>query len=328
MAQILQPTDENLRELRKFLLFGGLVGVPTETVYGLAANAFDPEACAKIFEAKRRPANDPLICHIASPEAIEGICHGNDLAKTLAKTFWPGPLTLVLPKKDCIPDIVTAGLDSVAVRCSAHPDFHRLVEQCDFPIAAPSANPFAYISPTTAQHVQASLGQRIQYILDGGPCRYGVESTILDVRDPSKPRVLRYGALPVEDIEAALGLQIDKPAHIQSNEAIQQVAPGALPKHYSPRTPLELVGGIGPADLERLAPRQAALLLAKPKAAKLPDNVFWLSEEGKLSDIAAHLYAVLRLLDEKGFDQIIAEEAPEVGLGLAINDRLRRASYK
>jgi len=327
MANILQPTEENLRDLRKFLLFGGLVGVPTETVYGLAANAFDPQACDKIFEAKQRPANDPLICHVPGIEALDRICHTNPLALRLANRFWPGALTFVLPKKDTIPDIVTAGLDSVAVRCSAHPDFHRLVEQCDFPIAAPSANPFAYISPTTAQHVEASLGNKINFILDGGPCAFGVESTILDLRDETHPRVLRYGALPVEEIEVELGRSIEKPEVTTADESVQHLAPGALPKHYSPRTPLDLRGGLSLEDLNRLAKDEAALLLARP-TGKPSANIFWLSEDGKLADIASSLYAKLREIDDSRYTRILAEEAPELGLGLAINDRLRRASFR
>lgn len=327
MANILQPTEENLRDLRKFLLFGGLVGVPTETVYGLAANAFDPEACAKIFEAKQRPANDPLICHVPNVESLQDICHANPLALRLAKRFWPGALTFVLPKKETIPDIVTAGLGSVAVRCSAHPDFHRLVERCDFPIAAPSANPFAYISPTTAQHVEASLGNKINFILDGGPCAFGVESTIIDLRDESSPRILRYGALPVEEIEIELGRSIEKPTATTADESVQHLAPGALPKHYSPRTPLELRSGISAKEVEALPKTEAALLLARPTGKTRP-NVAWLSEDGKLSEIAANLYAKLREIDDSGYKRILAEEAPELGLGLAINDRLRRASFR
>lgn len=313
--------------MRKFLLFGGLVGVPTETVYGLAANAFDPEACAKIFEAKQRPANDPLICHVSGVDALADICRANPLALRLAKRFWPGPLTFVLPKTDKIPGIVTAGLGSVAVRCSAHPDFRRLVEQCDFPIAAPSANPFAYISPTTAQHVEVGLGSRISFILDGGPCSFGVESTIIDLRDETEPRILRYGALAAEEIEAELGHSIDKPAATTADESVQHLAPGALPKHYSPRTPLDLRGGISSEELRELPAKTAALLLARPPG-NVSKNIHWLSENGKLSEIASTLYAKLREIDEAGYDSIIAEEAPELGLGLAINDRLRRASFR
>lgn len=326
MAKILQPTDENLHLLCKFLRLGGLVGVPTETVYGLAANAFNEAACLKIFEAKERPTNDPLICHVTGIDGLDAICHVNDLARTLAKRFWPGPLTFVLPKQNCVPDIVTAGLDSVAVRCSAHPDFQRLVEQCDFPLAAPSANPFAYISPTTAQHVEASLGERIEYILDGGPCLLGVESTILDLRNSEKPTVLRYGALPIEDIEAAIGQLVGKPTPTSSDKSTQHIAPGALPKHYSPRAHLELKRGLSTEDLGNLKQNEAALLLAKPSQS-YGKNVHWLSESGKLDEIATNLFSKMRELDDAGFERILAEEAPELGLGLAINDRLRRAAF-
>ncbi len=327
MAKILQPTDESLHELCELLRFGGLVGVPTETVYGLAANAFDATACQKIFEVKQRPTYDPLICHVAGIDALDSICHVNDTAQALAKHFWPGPLTFVLPKRDCVPDIVTAGLDSVAARCSAHPDFCRLVEQCDFPLAAPSANPFAYISPTTAQHVQAGLGEKIPFILDGGPCSFGVESTILDLRDPERPRILRYGALPAEAIEAELGRPTERPAKNAANEPTQQVAPGALPKHYSPRAKLKVTRGLSPKDLDTLLKDSAALLLAKPSEPYGP-NVHWLSQSGKLDEIACSLYSKMRELDDAGFESITVEEAPELGLGLAINDRLRRAAFE
>lgn len=327
MAKILQPDDRNLRDLRKFLLSGGIVAVPTETVYGLAANAFDAEACARVFEAKRRPATDPLICHVAGFDALEEICLPNALARELAASFWPGPLTFVLPKRACIPGIVTAGLDSVAVRCSAHPDFHRLVELCGVPLAAPSANPFSYISPTTAQHVQASLGDRIEYILDGGPCALGVESTILDLRDPERPRALRHGALPVEEIEAALGWPIARPDAEAPGANGGQVAPGSSPKHYSPRAALELRGGISRWELDALPGDAAAMLLAKP-AHPVGENVRWLSRDGKTAEIAANLYSVLRELDDAGYARIVAEAAPELGLGAAINDRLRRAAFR
>ncbi len=325
MASILQPTDENLRDLRKFLLFGGLAGVPTETVYGLAANAFDPEACARIFETKGRPAQDPLICHVAGTDALEEICRPNALAFRLANRFWPGPITFVLPKTERIPDIVTAGLDSVAVRCSAHPALHKLVERCEFPLAAPSANPFAYISPTTAQHVEASLGSKIAFILDGGPCPLGIESTILDLRDEDAPRILRYGALPAEEVELELGHSIERPKPQVESEGQAQVAPGSLAKHYSPRTSLELRRGLGPDEISNAPESTAILLLARPSKTD-GKNVFWLSEGGRLEEIAARLFATLREIDEAGFERILAEEAPELGLGLAVNDRLRRAA--
>jgi|TARA_B110000495_G_C23030659_1_gene613736 L-threonylcarbamoyladenylate synthase len=327
MAEILKPTDENLRILREFLRLGGLVAVPTETVYGLAANALDADACAKIFEAKKRPSNDPLICHVASYEALEAFCETNEASKILAEAFWPGPLTFVLPKKDTIPSIVTADLDSVAVRSPNHPVFRQLIEGCDFPLAAPSANPFAYISPTRASHVEANLGDRIEYILEGGPCEYGVESTIVDLRDPTNPKILRYGALPVEKIENALKKRLPRPTPKLDQEIIA-IAPGSLPKHYSPRTPLELrTSTVSERELIESDQTTAYLLIRKPKSARAA-NIHWLSEKGKLETIASSLFAKLRELDDAEYQRIIAEEAPELGLGLAINDRLRRASFR
>ncbi|MCH6255161.1 threonylcarbamoyl-AMP synthase [Puniceicoccaceae bacterium K14] len=327
MAQILQPTEENLRLLRKFLSFKGLVGIPSETVYGLAANALDAEACQKIFVAKGRPSNDPLICHVPNFESISKICTPNGLAKKLADKFWPGPLTMILPKKSIVPDIVTSGLDSVAVRCPAHPVFKRLIEGCEFPLAAPSANPFSYISPTSAEHVQSGLGNKIEYILDGGSCEHGLESTIIDIRNPNAPRILRYGALATEALEKALDREIAKPPKdLKPNQAA--LAPGALPKHYSPKTCLKLRNTpITAKEAENASQNTAFLFLRKPSDTRSKtDNIFWLSEGGQLDQIAANLFSALRRLDESHFDLIIAEEAPELELGLAINDRLRRAA--
>lgn len=311
--------------MRKFLLSGGLVGIPTETVYGLAANALDPEASAKIFEVKRRPPNDPLICHVASFDSLDRISYPTKLSERLASQFWPGPLTMVLSKKPIVPDLVTAGLNSVAVRCSSHPVMKSLTAGCDFPIAAPSANPFAYISPTRAGHVQASLGNDIEFILDGGPCKLGLESTIIDARDEASPRVLRHGALCVEEIEKTLGITISSP-ETEPSEKESLVAPGALPKHYSPRCPLEVrASGISENEIGKVDESTAFLFLQRPKfAAK--SNVYWLSEAGSLSEIAANLYGLLREIDSKSYQLIITEEAKELGLGVAVNDRLRRAS--
>jgi len=313
-----------LRELREFLRLGRLVAIPTETVYGLAANALDASACHRIFEVKGRPTDDPLICHVPDFAGLESYCETNSTSEKLARAFWPGPLTFVLPKKTIIPDIVTAGLPSVAVRCPSHPVFRELIGGCDFPLAAPSANPFAYISPTRAVHVQTNLGDRIDSILDGGPCDLGVESTIIDLRNPESPRILRYGALPVEHIEDALGKRVDRPKPDQSGAAI---APGALPKHYSPLTPLELRSKpVLEDELEQTESTVGFLLLRKPKRS-LPGQVHWLSEKGELNRIAAQLFDKLRELDAAGYEKIVVEEAAELGLGLAINDRLRRAAH-
>ena len=324
MAKLLKPTDQNLRFLREFLLSGGVAALPTETVYGLAANAMNPEACQKVFDIKNRPSLDPLICHVPGFSGIETYCDTNSAAEILCPAFWPGPLTIVLKKKPIIPDIVTAGLDSVAVRSPRHPDFRRLMVDCPFPIAAPSANPFSYISPTRADHVNVNLGEKIEYILDGGPCSLGVESTIIDARDPRRPKVLRYGALPLEDIENALGCHIEVPAPTSKSF---QIAPGSLPKHYSPRIPVELrVEPVSEKELQEPDSKVAYLLLRKPNH-ETTSNIHWLSETGNLDEIAKRLYAKLREVDTKEYEKIVAEETQELGLGQAINDRLRRASH-
>ena len=325
VATILKPNKENLRDIRKFLRLGELVAVPTETVYGLAANGLGSKACQKIFNVKERPHNDPLICHVPDFESLEQYCETNPFAIRLAEAFWPGPLTLVLPKKSIIPDIVTAAYDSVAVRCPSHPIFRELIEGCDFPLAAPSANPFAYISPTLAIHVQANLGDRIGTILDGGPCHLGIESTIIDVRDPKSARILRYGALPIEQIEDAVKRRVDRPLPHYSGMSI---APGALPKHYSPRTNLELRSfPVLEEELQRTDGSIAFLLLRKPSHLS-SRNIHWLSQNGELDHVASKLYAKLRELDTAGYQKIVVEEAPELDLGRTINDRLRRAAFQ
>ena len=325
MAEILKPTEENLRLLREFLLSGEVAGLPTETVYGLGANALDPKACQKVFEIKGRPSNDPLICHLSGFSDIERYSESNPTARILAEAFWPGPLTIVLRKKPIVPDMVTSGLDSVALRSPSHPDFRSLMEGCPFPIAAPSANPFSYISPTRSDHVDANLGEKIAYILDGGPCSLGVESTIIDARDPKRPRILRYGALPVADIENALGQRIEAPV---KSAADVHIAPGSLPKHYSPRIPVELrTDPISDQEIRESDSQLAYLVLRKPNRV-LADNIYWLSDNGNLNEIAKKLYAKLRSIDAGDYKKIVAEEAQELGLGLTINDRLRRASYR
>jgi L-threonylcarbamoyladenylate synthase len=334
VATIHSGSAADLDFLADFLRSGGLVAVPTETVYGLAAHALDAAACSRIFEAKGRPAHDPLIVHVATRAAADAIATFNAAAETLAARFWPGPLTLILPKKPCVPDIVTSGRPTVAVRVPAHPLMHALLERSGLPLAAPSANTFGYISPTTAAHVQAGLGQRIAHIIDGGPCTIGVESTIIDVRDPADPVVLRPGGVPVEALVAALGRSVrihkttatQAPAIPVAPEAA--LAPGMLERHYSPRTPLELrTTPFTPAELTAPAPGIARVCFARP-AASAAGDVRFLSATGDAAEAAHALFAILRELDAAGLERIVVEPAPTAGLGLAINDRLRRAAAK
>lgn len=300
---------------------GGLVALPTETVYGLAAHALDPLAVAKIFEAKNRPHFDPLIVHVAEASQLDGlVAEIPNAARLLADKFWPGPLTLVLPKRDVVPDLVTAGLPSVAVRIPDHPVAQALLRESGLPLAAPSANLFGRVSPTTAEHVAEQLADRIDLILDGGPCRVGVESTILHVPVHGRPTLLRPGGTPLEALEAVVG-----PIEILQKTAdnIPQLAPGMLSSHYAPRTPVSLVESFDglpePAEWGILSPGPV------PDAGRF-GAVEILSERGDLAAAAANLFAALRRLDRTGVRWIAATLCPEAGLGRAINDRLRRAA--
>jgi len=301
---------------------GETVAIPTETVYGLAANALDEVAVSKIFTAKNRPAFDPLIVHVAAVEEIKKWTkHIPDQALLLAKTHMPGPLTLILPKSDRIPDIVTSGHSTVGIRVPAHPLTAQLLSVLDFPLAAPSANPFSYVSPTSAAHVQQQLGERISYILDGGPCSVGLESTIVAFEN-NCPIVLRLGGLSVESICKTLGMEkID----IRQSSS-RPNAPGMLDSHYAPKKKL-IVG-----DLHQLSTQynqaEAAILCLKDKGwRKAGYRVFELSSGGDLEEAARNLFHFLRMMDAVNEPAIIAEWMPDYGLGLAINDRLRRASF-
>lgn len=321
MATRYSPSDENIRFLGKKILEGDLVAVPTETVYGLAANAFDAEACARIFEVKNRPSFDPLIVHLAKESDLSAICVPNALASVLAEKFWPGPLTLVLPKTPRIPDIVTSGLPSVAVRVPAHPAFQSLLRECGVPLAAPSANPFGYVSPTRPEHVEENLGERISHILDGGPCPVGIESTIVDLRDPEHPGIVRPGSIPAEIIENELDHRLEE----RTSPSESGVMPGQIDRHYSPRAPLRLFP-FGGLPENRPARGTARIHFSKPnKFLSQEENVFWLSESGSPTEAAARLFDLLHRLDRLAFREIEMELAPPEGLGHAINDRLRRA---
>lgn len=344
-ARIHRPSAATIKRLARVLRRGGVVAVPTETVYGLAANALDAQACAKIFEIKGRPSTDPLIVHVPSLAAAEEIAVFNAESRRLAEAFWPGPLTLVLPKRECIPSIVTAGLDSVAVRVPRHPAFLRLLAAARLPLAAPSANPFGYISPTTAQHVRDSLGDKVGHILEGGACRVGLESTIVDMRNPKSPRILRPGWITAAEIGRRTGIRVRSTnagkalvrKHRVDSTRIDDsgmIAPGMLSRHYSPRTPMRLVRRIGPRELKELRAggvSVAWLFFAKPEV--LPGAVtrncaFWLSRDGDPALAARALFRTLRKLDEAEFDLIVAEMAPASDAGESLNDRLRRAAAR
>jgi L-threonylcarbamoyladenylate synthase len=321
-AKIHRPTPANLRRLAAALQRGELVAIPTETVYGLAAHALDAKACRAIFHAKRRPANDPLIVHVLDLAHAEELAEFNPAARRLARRFWPGPLTLVLPKKPCVPGLVTSGGPTVAIRAPAHPLARRLLQLAKIPLAAPSANLFGYISPTTAAHVSEGLGSRIPHILDGGACAVGVESTVLDITNPARPRILRPGVVTAAQIQQLLGVKVSGAKSRGSRT--RQLAPGMLERHYSPRTPLVLRRP--PA---KLSAGVAGVLLRQP-ATKLAKDVFWLSRRGALTEMARNLYDVLRRADAGRYRQIWMEPLPgdPGGLATAINDRLKRAAAR
>lgn len=334
-----RPSRTALRRLAGVLRRGGLVAVPTETVYGLAANALDTQACERIFAAKDRPAEDPLIVHVASVTAAATVAELSPAARQLAQAFWPGPLTMVLPKKRVVPAIVTAGLDSVAVRVPRHPVFRDLLRECGLPLAAPSANPFGYVSPTRPEHVQRGLGDRIEHILDGGPCEVGLESTIVDLRNPARPCVLRPGAISAEAIAQVLGVAVTArrarvlPGARRSGKKTgkAQRAPGLLARHYSPGTRLRLVARIEPAEVLAAGRRVAYLFLSRPKdprLAALGNRVAWLSESGDPAEAGRNVYSRLRTLDEGGYREIIAERVPGESAFAALADRLGRAAAR
>jgi L-threonylcarbamoyladenylate synthase len=298
---------------------GGLVGFPTETVYGLGAVATDAAAVAQIFAVKQRPAFDPIIVHVESLNRAQRVVTRLDgPALRLAERYWPGPLTLVLPRAADIPDIVTAGLPTVGVRLPAHPVAQALIAAVDRPIAAPSANPFGYVSPTTATHVAAQLGDAVSLILDGGACAVGLESTIVGFAD-EQPILLRSGAITLEMLESELG------AVRIATDAPLPTAPGQLPRHYAPRTPLLLIDT--PAAV-RFADRQRAALLAIGPVADADGfaHVERLTDDGDPLLAATRLFAAMRALDAGGFVRVYALRVAETGIGRAIMDRLRRAS--
>jgi L-threonylcarbamoyladenylate synthase len=299
------------------------VALPTETVYGLGAASLDPLACAKIFEAKGRPLTDPLIVHLPDLEWLKRLAIPNTLSLRLAQEFWPGPLTMVLPRTGLVPDLVTAGQHTVALRMSDHPIFRQIARMYGKPIAAPSANRFGRISPTTASHVMTELGGRIPLIVDGGRCAHGLESTIVLVHEQGV-EILRHGPITRERL-CDFCIVPSRDHHI--------LTPGSTNSHYAPRTPLIISSHLDPDHVElsdfasMRRPKRTGLLLWSRYAGEF-EFAEYLSRNQDLREAAANLYGAMRRLDEAGLDLIVAEAVPETGLGVAIMERLRKAAAR
>ncbi|PQJ75631.1 L-threonylcarbamoyladenylate synthase [Polaribacter gangjinensis] len=299
-----------------------LVAIPTETVYGLAGNIFSEKAVKKIFSTKKRPHFNPLIVHIASIDALKKVVsYIPEKAQLLAETFWPGSLTLVLKKNPTIPDLITAGKDTVAVRVPNHPLTLELLQQLSFPLAAPSANPFNSISPTKPEHVAQYFENEIELILDGGPCKNGIESTIIGFEN-DEPILYRLGAISIETIEKVIGK-----VHIKNNKEENPEAPGMLLKHYAPKTLTVLTSDIE-KEIKKFEGKKIGILSFN--STHKSDTIFHeiiLSPSGNLEAAATNLYDALHELDALQLDVIIAEKLPEIGLGVSVNDRLQRAAF-
>jgi L-threonylcarbamoyladenylate synthase len=322
-TQILPADEAAVAKAARCLGEGGLVAFPTETVYGLGADALNADAIARLYEAKGRPSFNPLIAHVADLAAARRIARFDATAARLAEAFWPGPLTLVLPKtQDCaVADLATAGLDTLAVRVPVHPVARAILHVFGGPVVAPSANLSGHVSPTSAEHVAADLAGRIDLIVDGGPVDVGVESTIVGCFEA--PMLLRPGGLPREEIERVLGYALTRPPEDQAGEGSQPLAPGMLASHYAPRTPVRLNASDVATD--------ETLLAFGPDPITGTDTalaVMNLSARGDLAEAATRLFGYLRALDAKGSRAIAVMPIPVHGLGEAINDRLRRAAFE
>lgn len=322
-TQMLPASPAAVARAARCLAGGGLVAFPTETVYGLGADASNPQAVALLYVAKGRPAFNPLIAHVPDLEAAQRLGHFDASALRLAARLWPGPLTLVVPRKADSPvaDLATAGLDTIALRVPAHPVAQELLTACGRPVVAPSANRSGHVSPTTAAHVLADLDGRIDLVVDGGSCPVGLESTIVACIGGA-PRLLRPGGVPSEAVEQVLGAPLAVPPNpVEDETAPAPPAPGMLASHYAPRAGLRL-------DARAVRPGEALLAFGSrlPDGAEAAQAVRNLSDQGDLVEAAANLFAHLRALDAGGAPTIAVMPIPEEGLGVAINDRLRRAA--
>jgi L-threonylcarbamoyladenylate synthase len=310
-------TGTDINRAQQLLESGEVVAIPTETVYGLAANACSADAVAKVFTIKNRPSFDPLIVHTTDLRRAEEFVSGIPAKATdLAAAFWPGPLTLVLPRKPIVPDLVTAGLGTVGIRCPSHAMAATLLGRLAFPLAAPSANPFGYVSPTRAEHVAEQLGDSIAYILDGGPCEIGLESTIVGFERDS-PIVYRLGGIGVEALEQVVG-KLTWRTHSTSNPR----SPGQLQSHYAPKKKV-IVGKI--EELLQVYPAYCTGILSFQQDFNSPFQ-FVLSPSGRIEEAAKNLFAGLRFFDKTPVDTVVTEWVPDTGIGRAINDRLARAA--
>lgn len=311
----------DIEKAKQILQQGGLVAIPTETVYGLAANGLDANAVLKIFEAKNRPYFDPLILHTNSIDKVKDYVTDFPLWVTqLANAFWPGPLTLLLPKENTVPDLVTSGLPQVAIRIPNHKVTLQLLSNIDFPLAAPSANPFGYVSPTKAAHVAAQLQDKVDYIIDGGDCSVGIESTIVGYEEDTIT-VYRLGGLAVEDIEAVVGK-----VAVKTNQSSNPKAPGMLKSHYAPAKPLYIVDIAN--FLKTTKCKKTGVISFTTHYDVEAQYLKVLSPAGNLKEAARRLFAAIRELDATDAELIVAEALPETLLGKAINDRLQRAAVR
>ncbi len=353
-AEILKPTDENIQRAALILKQGGIVAMPTETVYGLAGNAFEAESLSKIFLTKERPTFDPLIVHVSMENATladlmrEQLIYPHELSDIavrridkLIRTFWPGPLTLVLPKGDLVPDLATSGMETVAIRAPKHPVARKLIQAFGLGVCAPSANRFGRISPTRAQDVMEELGDRIDVILDGGDCEIGIESTILQVTPEGELYLLRPGVISREMISEAVGAAVLDPTAAANPDGSPQIAPGRLTSHYAPKKPFQILPHVisqmmTPPLLRGPKPARIGLLVAGGSAKsagetlseilEIPVEAESLSESGDWSEAAKTLFGKLRKLDASSADLLLAEPVTGSGIPYAIADRLFRAA--
>jgi len=312
----------NIEKAIQLLKDGEVVAIPTETVYGLAANALDENAVLKIYATKNRPAFDPLIIHVSHLSEVEKYTTGiPEKLMVLAKKFWPGPLTLLLPKKDIVPNLVTSGLPQVAIRVPDHPITLALLKEIQLPLAAPSANPFGYISPTEPMHVDHQLGDKIKYILDGGPCKVGLESTIVGMEN-DEVVIYRLGGISVTNIELEIGA-----VRMSINQSSNPKTPGQLKSHYAPRKPL-YVGDVCALSKTHADKKTSLILFGNTDIEINAVKTYQLSSTENTYEAALKLFKILHDADHDTSEVVIAPVLPETGLGPAINDRLKRASIQ